>query len=336
MKYASVVLISLFAVAIPAGPLAAQNLQGLGSNAPNLNVYVSPAHPGPRQQVAVTLESFATDLDRASISWSLNDTAAKQGVGQKSFTFTTGAPGTASRVAVNIITTAGEVWQKTITIYPASVDLVWEAQSYTPPFYRGKALYPYQGTVRIVAMPDIVAAGGTEFDPNNLVYNWQIDGNPAQSASGYGKNVFVFQGGIPLKSNTISVNVSSLDQKYSAEGQTTITPVAPVVFLYDEDPLLGTLFNKALPGIITLQNQEVDLTAIPYFSGNLKRDSLTYAWQMNNQDVAGGQSTLAFRQQNGAAGNASVAVQISNPSSIFQTASGSITLSFGNGAASSF
>ena len=92
MKYAFVVLISLFAVAIPAGPLAAQNLQGLGNNAPNLNVYVSPAHPGPRQQVAVTLESFATDLDRASISWSLNDTAAKQGVGQKSFTFTTGAP----------------------------------------------------------------------------------------------------------------------------------------------------------------------------------------------------------------------------------------------------
>lgn len=332
MKYLA---LTIFASMLFVANMAnAQTLQPLGGQTSNLAVRVSPQNPGPNQSVRINIESYATDLDRAEISWFLNNKPTEKNAGQKSFSFRTSQPGSLSSVLIVVRTPDGEVLQHVINIRPATVDLLWEAESYTPPFYRGKALYPYQGTVRVVAVPNIVTENGGTLNPKNLVYNWKVDGNPVTSVSGYGKNFISFIGSIPLKPTTVSVEVSSMDQTYVAEGKTVLSPVQPGVVFYEDDPLAGILYNKALTRNVPLANEEIKIAAIPYFVGVSKRDAdnLKYDWQINNQSIldSSDQSSLAFRQEKGTAGSSAISLQVSNSAKIFQFAQNSLLLSFGN------
>lgn len=312
----------------------AQNLESLGGGSGALSIRTVPTHPAPRQMVTVMIESYSIDLDRSSISWFLNNNLAKEASGQKTFSFTTGTPGSTSNILIVVKTFNGDVIQESLDIHPASVDLLWEAESYTPPFYKGKALYPFQGTIKVVAMPQIVTVGGGTLNAKNLVYQWKIDKHPVTDASGYGKNYIRFSGSIPLKPTTISVEVSSVDGSYSTEGSTTLEPVQPGVVFYEDSPLLGIVFDQALFGNVALKNEEINIVAIPYFLGVTERErsGLDYKWRMNNQKISGSQdkSTLAFRQEKSGAGSAGVSLEVSNSAKIFQVATGNFSLLFGN------
>lgn len=317
----------------------ARNFESLGGQSGVLQIRTVPAKPAPYQLTTVIIESFSVNLDRSSISWFLNNNLAKEASNQKTFSFKTGGPGSTSNILIAVKTFEGEVIQETINIRPATVDVLWEAESYTPPFYKGKSLYPFQGTVKVVALPNIVTSGGGTIAAKNLIYNWKVDGHPATDASGYGKSFILFKGDVPLKPATISVEVSSVDQSYVAEGGTTLTPVQPGVILYEDSPLLGILQNRALFGNVTLREEEIKIVAIPYFVGvtDRERSGLTYNWRLNNQKITGSldKSALSFRQEKEVAGSAAVSLEVSNPRKIFQTISADLNLFFGKPAEAS-
>lgn len=318
----------------------AQNLESLGGQSGVLQIRTVPARPAPNQLVTIIIESFSTDLDRAGISWFLNNNLAKEASGQKSFSFKTGGPGSISNILIVVKTFGGEMIQETLNIRPASVDVLWEAESYTPPFYKGKSLYPFQGTVKVVALPNIITSGGGTLNAKNLVYNWKVDGHPAAEASGYGKNFIFFTGDTPLKPATVTVEVSSTDQTYMAEGSTVLTPVQPGIVFYEDHPLLGVIREKALFGDITLRNEEVKIVAIPYFVSVKEREGsgLSYNWRMNNQKITGSvdKSALAFRQEKAVTGSAAISLEIANSAKIFQTITANLKLVFGKNAKINF
>ncbi|KKU26570.1 MAG: hypothetical protein UX39_C0008G0033 [Candidatus Magasanikbacteria bacterium GW2011_GWA2_46_17] len=332
MKYLALTLFA--SMLFMATTASAQNLESLGGQSGVLLVRTVPARPTPHQFVTVIIESFSIDLDRSNISWFLNNNLSKDASNQKTFSFKTGGPGSTSNILIVVKTFEGEVIQETLNIRPATVDVLWEAESYVPPFYKGKSLYPFQGTVKIVALPNIVTAGGGTLSAKNLVYNWKVDGHPATAASGYGKNFIFFRGDIPLKAANITVEVSSVDQSYVAEGNTVITPVQPGIVFYEDSPLLGVLQNRALFGNITLRDEEIKIVAIPYFVGVTEREGrgLSYNWRLNEQKITGSldKSALSFRQEKESAGNARVSLEVSSPSRIFQTVTSEISLLFGN------
>lgn len=326
-------ILSLLVCALVAQMAAAQSFQSLGGQTSNLLVSTDPALPGPNQFVNVAVQSYATDLDRADISWFVNNKLQKEAVGVKTFLFKTGAVGSVTNILILVKTAGGEALQQVLNIYPAALDLIWEAQSYTPPFYRGKALYTYEGTVKVVAIPDIVTETGAAIDPKTLVYSWKVDGDPVVKLSGYGKNFMFFNGAIPLSPATIEVEAASIDKKYAATGKVTIAPQAPQVLFYEDNPIYGVLYNKTLGGNTALQNQEIKLVGIPYFAGTQNRDGggLSYEWRLNNQVVGGfgPKSSLAFKQPGGVSGTALVSLQVSNPDKMFQFANNSVSLIFG-------
>lgn len=128
------------------------------------------------------------------------------------------------------------------------------------------------------------------------------------------------------------MEAASLDKKYKATGSVTLSPQGSEVLVYEDNPLYGVLYNKALGGNVTLQNEEIKLAGIPYFIGVKERENagLAYEWRLNNELVSGGaKSSLAFKQSGGAGGTALVSLQISNPAKIFQFANVSLSLSFG-------
>src|SRR4051812_40344820 len=89
-----------------------------------ININVNPENPAPNQQVTISLEAFGTDLNRADISWLVNGTVQKNGVGAIQFSFVTGKAGSVSDVVIYILPINGTKITKEVRISPASVDIV--------------------------------------------------------------------------------------------------------------------------------------------------------------------------------------------------------------------
>ncbi|HZS43236.1 MAG TPA: hypothetical protein VFA52_03410 [Candidatus Paceibacterota bacterium] len=298
-----------------------------------INIKVNPENPAPSQLVNLSLEAFGTDLNRADISWLVNGVVQKNGVGATSFEFTTGAAGSLSAVQVIILPVNGTRITKTVNISPASVDIVWEANSYVPPFYEGKRLYPPQGTLTFVALPNFVSNGVT-VDPNTLVYKWRLNNSVLGDKSGYGKRTLTVTGDILNQPINVSVEASLVKNNISGSGAISVASQNPQVLLYEDSPLNGILFNKILDSQFDLTASEVTFGAFPfYFSATSPTDkTINYAWYLNNSAMAldPHQSEVVFRKPDNQNGQSAISVSATVPSSILQSASTNIIVNFSN------
>lgn len=206
-------------------------------------------------------------------------------------------------------------------IIAADTTLVWEALSYTPPFYKGKALMPDGGDVKILAFPPLHL--GT---PYELSYTWKVAGTVIPEASGPGRSFFIHRsdmfGGSPL----IVVEVSKNGQRVSA-GALRVPIVKPRALLYPSLPLAGVLFGREQH----TASDEAMLEAYPlFFSVKSKADpALTYAWKIDNTPVRnplGNSGRLILRRQN--EGVTSVGLSIHNEDHILEAADATITMQF--------
>src|SRR3989344_5089218 len=216
------------------------------SQAPGfISLEISPENPAPNSNVSARLQSFSTDLSRANISWSVGGKQIESGVGRTSVNFTVGPAGSATQIYVRVVDLEGRVSEISRTIRPAGVELIWEARTYTPAHYRGKALASSQASVRIVAFPEIVVSG-SKVSPTSLIYQWRRDGKPLLDKSGYGRRSLEITGAKLFGQALIEVTVSTRDGKVNAQGVTLVKVVDPQIRFYQQNPLSGTLFEKAL------------------------------------------------------------------------------------------
>jgi hypothetical protein len=295
----------------------------------DINITLIPDNPAPGDTVTASVTTYVSDINAATISWSLNGKVSASGIGNKTFTFKVGAAGTVTQLGISVRTKEGATMQQSIAINPSSVDLVWESQGYTPPFYKGKALFSYQNDVVIIAMPHIVS-NGKEISPKNLIYKWSKNGTVDEDQSGYGKDTFTVKGSILSRAFNVSVEVSSSDT--TAVGNAIVGPTDPLVVFYEKSPLYGIEFQEALQGTVAMQGQEMSVTAIPYFFGSLDTKALSYDWKINGAEIDRdlSQSTRTFRYAAGTKGTSNISVSIQHDSKVLQLASQSFSLNFGS------
>src|SRR5688572_27784159 len=127
----------------------------------------------------------------------------------------------------------------TETVAP-NVTLLWEAQTYVPPFYKGKTLLADGGDVKIFAFPPDHLG-----DPSALRYMWKIDGEVRGDDSGIGRSFFIHRSGLFGGAPLIIVEVYRGDEKVGT-GALRVPLVAPRIAVYPVLPLAGILFaNQA-------------------------------------------------------------------------------------------
>lgn len=295
-----------------------------------ISININPVIPVPLQNVNISLEAFGTDLNRADIAWKVDGVLAKKGTGEKSLDVIAGKVGVVKKIEITIIPTSGPSITKTINIAPEQVDIVWESQTYTPPFYKGKAMYTAQENLVVVAMPNFIVSGKT-VDPKTLVYTWRKDAEVEGEASGYGRNVLRFKGSILLPTNNIQIEVKTAGIE-KAKASIDLAPTSPEVIFYEHNPLYGILFNLALVGQQTFDVEEKNLEAFPYFIGSLRKNSsnLSYIWSINNQKigVSSSENSLVFRNTENQSGTSLVSVKVNNNNNFLQEGRGSVYLNF--------
>lgn len=297
-----------------------------------LELTLSPRTPQPNSTVEAHVQSFSVNLNNATVSWFVNNRLVEEGGGLTSFTLTTGSGSTRTALDVVVRTDTGALFRESIIIRPASVDLVWEAQSYTPPFYKGKALWGIDSNVRITALPYVLTQSGVQVPPRDLVFTWKQGSHVLGNMSGRGRDSIVLEGLPFVKALEVGVEVQTVEGEELTAARTFINPVSPFITFYESHPTRGVRLERALESNFILFSDEVTLVAQPYFFAARERSdtNLKYAWELNNKSVDNpntDKSTITLRPT-GSSGRALLNISLRHDNHVLQQADSALSVQF--------
>lgn len=301
---------------------------------PSVGVSVTPESVAPGDLVTIKLESFSTDLNRADIIWTVDGVVVLNGIGQKEYSTTSKGLGEQTKVEITINTTNGIPVLKTVFINPQSIDLLWEAiDSYTPPFYKGKALPSRGALIKTSVVPFLKGSRGTFSNPNSLVYNWEQNYKPYPSVSGYGKSFYVFRNTFLQKEELIKVKTSTIDGTLTASNSVKIQFFNPEILFYEKRPAIGVMFNDSKNEGVTLTENEISLLAVPYFSSTKTKvgvldGTLNLSWKINDSGVSSDKpDVLTVRKPESGSGYSIINFEVKSPY-LYQNKESSVRVSF--------
>jgi hypothetical protein len=329
----TLISLSVLVVAFMVAQVAiAQDFSSVVGTTADVAVEFSPSAPGPNQTVTATATSYSVDLNSSGIAWFVNGKMQATGTDLATFSFQTGSLDQTTTIDVVITTINGQVIKKTFSLKPAEVDLIWQAESYTPPFYQGKALFSHEERLEFVAIPHILDGSGAEIPADQLVYKWTKNGSVVGEFSGYGKSTYTMIASIISVPIDMQVEVTTEDGTGIADAETTAAPVDPSIVFYQRDPLYGLQFQKALPVSFAMTGKEIEILAEPFYFGSddISAGNLQYAWNINGQSIDSDLSKTdrVFRPASGTTGTSNISLSVTNTDKILQIADSNFNLSF--------
>jgi len=296
-----------------------------------LTISSDPSYPTPNSFVELTAESPLLDLQDSTIQWTVNGSPAGTG---ESVRVAVGALGRPTNVQVSVTGATGSD-SATLTIIPASIDLLWESDSYVPPFYKGRAQPGSGSSVRVLAIPHFVNGSGALVPSSSLQFTWKLNGAVDRAQSGLGESSAVFPAASLYGNDTIDVTVKTSDGSIAAESSVAVQTQDPQLALYEDNPLFGVMYHAALSSIGSASESETSFVAVPYFADAVSANdhSLAYQWTVNGSSVAADPldpSEITIKAQS--AGTANVSLSLAKPTDPFFAASGQWQINFSNAA----
>lgn len=254
-------------------------------SSPMLIVTTNPTYPAPGQTVVVTVSSPIADLADSVIRWSVGESPLAEALGATSITTTAGALGSEKKIRVTA-DTGGGVVSTNVSIVPTEVDLLYDANSYVPPFYEGRALPSPASQLRLHAVPRLVRPGGAAVAAGDLIYTWKRNGATLANLSGKGRVTAVMPAPSLFGADTISVDVATADRSLAGGASMRIPSVEPLLVFYEDNPLFGLRFRNALHAAPA--SGELTIAAVPYFAlaAGTNDPRLEYAWRINGRTIS--------------------------------------------------
>jgi hypothetical protein len=286
----------------------------------DVTILSDPEVPPPLENVTLTLSSYATDINSAFIIWKVAGKTELSGTGEKKFQLTTGETGSTTIIDVTIRPVTGELLQKQFVVRPADIDILWEgADSYIPPFYKGRALPTSEGLIKILAIPQ-VKDGALQTDVNNFVFKWKRDDKVIQSGSGYGKNSLFIRQSYLNKKEALDVSATGIGTGVLTQKKFDVPIFKPKILFYEKDPLLGIKYNRTLDNSFEVASGEKTIIAEPYFFGpsSALSPELEYTWTINGQTIQTPQIKNNLTIKKGtSAGVANIGLEVKNVLRLF-------------------
>ncbi|MDO8572803.1 MAG: hypothetical protein Q7S11_03495 [bacterium] len=297
----------------------------------SVEVKITPEYPGPNEDVTVEIISYQTDLQRAKITWESGGKTLATGFGVIKQTIRTKNAGVRTTLAISISTHEGLFISKNVSVTPIELEMHWETSSYTPPFYRGKALPSPKSEIKIVALPNFIDTNKNTVSEKNLVYIWRAQ-NGTILNQGYGKSYAYTPApdGIGFE-RPIDVDVSSLNNTLRSKKRFYIKAFSPLVQFYEDNPLLGVMYDHALLQEVVLLNDEIALRGEPFFFSQTHKNTgkLVYQWAQNGKSIANESgSSIILRKESPSEGSSRINLSVKNSENIFENASRSFMMRY--------
>lgn len=299
----------------------------------NLVLRISPTHPGPNEEVTISVESFSIDLNDSTISWFVNGILEQQSIGVTSFKFVTKGLGSSANIDIIAETENSSLVAEQVTIRPTDADIIWQGNTSAHPFYKGKSIPSVGSTINVEVVPYFINESGSRLNANELTYSWRIDGKSLPKASGRGKNTIVISQIKPVGSILAEVEIESPDQVFFRRERLSIPIQDSELLVYENDPLLGILFNKTINDLFSLTGQETKLIAYPFFMSFLNRNDshIDYSWRLDRKPITLGEDkgSIIVSHSGEEEGEAQIDVSVQNSRDIFQRNEARFTIEFG-------
>lgn len=244
----------------PLGTLHAQVNVSFNGNDSVLQVTDGSVTPG--SLITLSLKNTSIPLETKNISWLENGSLSEQGLGKATHTLTLGEAGTHTTVTVVV---DGEDANADITLVPAMVDLVWEAQSYVPPFYKGRT-FPSPGTTITAEALPYFTKDGTIIDRGSVYFTWKYNEQLLQTQSGPGKSSITLNAPEFAEEGVLSVEAQTVDGIFSASKKVRIPTTEPYMTLYPVNPLIGVDFLRGGRSTVQTPDTESTFVLFPYFA----------------------------------------------------------------------
>ncbi len=286
---------------------------------------VSPEYPKAFDEVTISIKSYAMDLQRSLIRWYVDGKLLSEKTALTQLSVQAGNYGTTKTVKIQVIAADGRVAEKSIFITPSDLSLVWQADTYTPPFYKGKRLYSASSDILMMAIPS------GKYDSDKIIFTWKQDADVIPNSGGLGKNTITIPGTLVTREKMIIVEAISVDGTYHARQIVTLSPIFTKVLMYENNPLFGVWYENALVKNQTIASAEFKVAAYPFFFSTKSRflDDVQYLWSVNGAGAttASGKSSITL-QRDQSISKAGLGVEARHKSKILQDAKTSVNLNF--------
>jgi len=293
-------------------------------------IELSPKFPTPGQTVKAQLHASSLDKDTALYTWRLNGEIIQQSYSQKEVMYTIGDVGTVSKISVSAEDASGYRVSAEHTIRVGDVSVVWEGRTYTPPFYQGRALQTAGSEVAMVALPTILNDKGVMYSADELSYSWSTNYSTLPEVSGKGKHSVVLTNSSPFEAFTINLLVKD-PQGIVRVGKKFVIPAnQPSVVLYEDSPLTGIRYDKAITGMHSIYDRETTLVSEPYYiSASTRTDPvLAYTWTVAGKTYTS-PGSISLGAEGAGSGSSHVNVVIQNSAFWLQNGRADLTVDFG-------
>jgi len=329
MKFFGLLLSVLVSIVCVSHVFAQDIFSGYLDQANDFVLSVSPSYPAPGASVHITLSSNVADLSQSTISWTVNGVTVQ---GADSTSIDTVASDIGSRKIVTATILGAMSGSVSTTIAPTQIDLLYDADSYVPPFYKGRALPSSGSTMRFMAMPHFSNGQGSPIPASLIIFTWKQDGRVLGSISGKGKYAVVIPAPTPYTNTTIEVSARSADGSQVGAASVTLTASQPALILYQDSPLYGILYEHAVGLQETINDSEITFAAAPFFAhaANPNATQLSYAWSVNGKPVAATTTNASEVTINAdrSSGKATLSLSITDKKNVLFSVRNSWNLSF--------
>lgn len=313
----------VIALLLPAGT-GAQSIGDLGSiSGEPFTLSVDPQYPAPYSQAVISSIHGSVDLTNATMSASVGGKEIYKG-SVRPLSVKLGKAGSITNIRITI-SSGGTNYSKTVSVQPQDVVLIAEPISSAPPLYQGKPLVPLGGSVRIVAMANLRNAAGAASSPTRYSYAWTVDGTHISNSSGVGKSTIIVASPLQYRSRSVSVAVTSPDGALVGGASISLSAEQSLVRIYENDPLLGIRYDRAVSGNYSIAGAEATLYAAPFYMSTTS-GLPSVQWFLNGDPAQIG-NLITLRPAGRGEGSASLSLVASTKQSA--TAAMNLSLIFG-------
>ncbi|MBI5470417.1 hypothetical protein HY968_03850 [Candidatus Kaiserbacteria bacterium] len=296
-----------------------------------ISITMSPLSPAAGDTVHLTAESPIFELAESMITWSIEEKTIAEGKGMTEASVTIDTKGTPIAITVSAVDQNWGIAQKSAVVSPPQIDILFDADTFVPPFYRGRVIPSAEAMLHLQALVRFMRGDGSLTPDSAIFYSWKRNGAPMGSVSGPGRSMITVPAPALFGTDTLSLDARSDDGTFSGTKSVSIPSREPIVVLYEDNPLFGILFHKAIPRTSGVAETRMTLAAIPYFATAKNADDplLRYAWSVNGQSIGSSKtqpSELTVNADRG--GVAEIGLSLSHANNLFLGALGQWSVEF--------
>jgi hypothetical protein len=297
-------------------------LTSFAQSAGSLSLRADPPFPEVEEQYSVTSYVSGTGKTQAKQSWFLN------GIEEKIFTneekIMLYAEDISTTITTRITFTDGTFLEKSLKITPIRIDLIVDAETGTPHFYKGARLPSSGSTFTVNAL---VFKNNAQL-ASGLSYLWSIDGKVQNPKPIKGKSSVTF---VPSFEKTVVVSVEIFDGNNKiASDSLTVPIVKPEVHFYDNNPLRGLSSIALRDGHLFVGDEMTVRAEAYYLQKNFIPADNFVEWKINGRtsESSSPDKQEIVLEKKGESGKASISFDVTNLQNLLQGVKRSIMLTF--------